>query len=174
MKLRILIYSILSILLLAIALSMCDVFFWGTTSYTCSRCRAIQNKITVFGLPIPIVTETDYTKWYKSSQPSHRCYWCWCGSGSKYNLFCMALGCGKRHEIWTLPQEIQRRFVEESPTADICKFYALLESKTENDQKKAVGMARRHLDPDYPLEIEAQPSDAPNHLSPSAPVAGGR
>ena len=174
MKLRILIYSILSILLLAVALSMCGVFFWGTTSYTCSRCRAIKTKITILGLPIPIMKATDYTRWYKATQPSHRCYWCWCGSEREYSLHTMALGCGRRHEIWTLPPDIQQRFIKEAPSTNVATFYALLESKDRNDQMKAVGMAWRHVDPDYPLELDAQPSDTPNPHSPSAQGAGGR
>jgi hypothetical protein len=134
------------VLLVTIALPV--VTFWYfqshviymSTSYTCSRCRAIQRITTLFGIESQWGEQTDYSRWFAQSHSQHEHHWCWCGTYMNYYALGVGRACGRQHAVWQFQPDIQRQFVEAASPAELDQFYAYMDSADGIEQKKGADM----------------------------------
>jgi hypothetical protein len=110
--------------------------FNESSSYICTRCRAIKHAKTTGGYCLDKIEETSYTRWYKHTQPNHQHHWGWCGSMRSGRI----RGCGVPHPAWAIPAEKQKEFVLRARPSELALFYSLLESADEEKSDKAVLM----------------------------------
>lgn len=116
---------------------------FSTTSYTCSRCRAVHRVTTRWGIESGEIEQSGYSRWYVQAHPSHMHHWCWSGSAKNYSAFTVGRACGHRHAVWEVHPEDQRRFVEGASPTELTKFYAYMDSPDQAEQKKGVAMVLR-------------------------------
>jgi hypothetical protein len=112
----------------------------STTSYTCIQCRAIQRVTTFFGCESVKVEETDDSRWLAKQQPTHSHQWGWCGTIITHYPISYGRGCGRRHPIWRVRPEWQRKFVERASPAEIESFYTALDSEDRKVWDEAIDM----------------------------------
>jgi hypothetical protein len=132
------------IVLVAAAVAIRCAFAHGyrsTTSYTCTRCRAVKHVTTFFGYEVVRIEETDYSRWFAQRQPTHVHQWGWCGTTMTYYPLAIGRGCGKQHPISQVRPEWQRAFVQSASASEVESFFAALDSPDLAVQQRAIEMA---------------------------------
>ncbi len=112
----------------------------STTSYTCVQCRAIKHSDSFFRYEYDRIEKTEFSQWYAQSHSIHRHQWAWCGTVKVFYPLAQARGCGKRHPIWQISPDQQRKFVMSATPEQLQGFYTLLNSPDLAMQQQAVEM----------------------------------
>jgi hypothetical protein len=113
---------------------------YTSTSYTCSRCRAVERVTTLFGIESRRVEQTDYSRWFAQSHPQHEHHWCWCGTDLNYYALSVGRACGHQHPVWQFQPDIQRQFVEAASPVELDQFYAYMDSPDQTEEQKGTDM----------------------------------
>jgi len=138
------IYIPLSAVVLLIAVAFCfgqSILIHSSTSYACSRCRAVRHVSTWFGRESQWIEENDYSRSFSQSHLQHEHHWCWCGTYINHYVLGVGRACGRQHALWQVPIDIQRRFVQSASPAELDHFFVYMDTEEKSEQQKGVEMA---------------------------------